>query len=475
MLLPAGRRQKKWIDYLKNYFPNDEFFEIYSERKFYEIVDGDYDLVITDYEIPWGSGIRVLKEVKKRKEFVPVIMVLSGIFEDVVIEAMKHGLDDYVIKDSLGRLPFSIKIAMERVSRIRKDIEYKKVLLDLLKTPFPDFDSAVKRINEIVSKTIDVGRVSLWFYDENKKELTCHDLYTLSKNSHERGIVLKAENYPKYFKAFERSILIDASDAMKDERTSEYAEYLKKFGIVSMMDIALRKNGKLIGVICNEHNSFREWSIEEKNFIVSVAEFVVNLMESFERKKTEEKLKEKEELYMAIAEKSSSGIFILQDGKIKYANRAFIDATGYDIDELNRIGYLSVVHEEDRKKVENAIRDIIEGKSISVPQFRYISKGGGVYWAVGTGGIIEHEGKIAFLGIITDITKTRRAEERYKHLFEEIKDAILVSTVEGKFIDANDAALKLLGYESKEELFKIDIAKDFYYNPGERKNYERSC
>ncbi|MBC7128428.1 MAG: MEKHLA domain-containing protein [Thermoplasmatales archaeon] len=468
IVVASGEEMKKIVDYLKNYFPNDEFFEVYSERKFYEIVDREYDVVITDYEIPWGSGIRVLREVKKRKEFVPVIMVLSGIFEDVVIEAMKHGLDDYVIKDSLRRLPFSIKIAMERVSRIRKDIEYKKVLLDLLKTPFPDFDSAVKRINEIVSKTLGVERVSLWFYDENKKELVCYDLYTLSKNSHERGIVLKAENYPRYFEAFEKSILIDASDAMKDERTSEYAEYLKEFGIVSMMDIALRKNGKLIGVICHEHNSFREWSIEEKNFIVSVAEFVVNLMESFERKRAEERLKEKEEIYKTIAEKSSSGIFILQDGEIKFANRAFIEAVGYDIDELNRIGYLSVVHEEDRKKVEDAIKDIIEGKAISVPEFRYVAKDGKTYWAVGTGGIIEYEKKPALLGIITDITKTRRAEEKYKRLFERTKDAILASTVEGKFIDANEAALKLLGYESKEELSKIDIAKDFYYNPGER-------
>ncbi|MEM2388464.1 MAG: response regulator, partial [Candidatus Thermoplasmatota archaeon] len=236
-IIVASREEtKNLVEYLKKYFPDDEFIEIYNELKFYEIVDGNYDLLITDYEIPWGNGIRVLKEVKKRKEFVPVIMVISSIFEEVVIEAMKHGLDDYVIKDSLGRLPFSIKLAIERFSRIKKDAEYKKVLLDLFKTSFPDFDSAIKRINEVVSKTMGVERVSLWFYDEEKKELKCHDLYILSKNSHEKGLVLKAENYPKYFDAFEKSILIDASDAMKDERTSEYAEYLKEYGIISMMD-----------------------------------------------------------------------------------------------------------------------------------------------------------------------------------------------------------------------------------------------
>ncbi|MEM2583632.1 MAG: PAS domain S-box protein [Candidatus Thermoplasmatota archaeon] len=468
-IIVASREEtKNLVEYLKKYFPDDEFIEIYNELKFYEIVDGNYDLLITDYEIPWGNGIRVLKEVKKRKEFVPVIMVISSIFEEVVIEAMKHGLDDYVIKDSLGRLPFSIKLAIERFSRIKKDAEYKKVLLDLFKTSFPDFDSAIKRINEVVSKTMGVERVSLWFYDEEKKELKCHDLYILSKNSHEKGLVLKAENYPKYFDAFEKSILIDASDAMKDERTSEYAEYLKEYGIISMMDVSLRKNGKLIGVICHEHNSFREWSIEEKNFVVSIAEFVVNLMESFERKKVEEKIKEKEELYKAIAENSSSGIFILQGGEIKFANRALIDALGYDIEELNKVGYLSVIYEEDRKKIEDAIKGIIEGKTAIVPEFRYISKDGALHWAVGTGSVIEIEGKPAIIGTITDITKIRRAEEKYKELFERMKDAILVSTLEGKFVDANESALKLLGYDSKEELFKIDIAKDFYYNPGDR-------
>ncbi|MBC7081335.1 MAG: PAS domain S-box protein [Thermoplasmatales archaeon] len=459
---------KNLVYYLRKYFPDDEFIEIYNEVGFYEIVDGDYDLVLTDYEIPWGNGIRVLIEVKKRKEFVPVIMVLSPVFEEVVIEAMKHGLDDYVIKDSIGRLPFAIKIAIERVNRIKRDMEYKKALLELFKTSFKDFDSAIRKINETVSKTMNVERVSLWFYDEQKRELSCHDLYTLSKNSHEKELILKADSYPRYFQAFEKSILIDASDAMKDERTSEYADYLRKYGIVSMMDVSLRKNGKLIGVICYEHNSFREWSIEEKNFAISIAEFVVNLIESFERKKAEEKIKEKEELYRAICESSGSGIFIMQEGEIKFANRSLIDALGHTIDELNKMGYLSVVYEEDRKKVEDAIKEIIEGKTAIVPEFRYVSKDGFIQWAVGSGRVIEIEGKPAFIGVITDITKTRRAEERYKELFEKSKDAILISTVEGKFIDANDSALKLLGYESKEELFKIDIAKDFYYNPNER-------
>ncbi len=62
-----------------------------------------------------------------------------------------------------------------------------------------------------------------------------------------------------------------------------------------------------------------------------------------------------------------------------------------------------------------------------------------------------------------------RSEEKYRHLFEEMKDAIYISTIDGKFIDVNQAMVDLLGYRNKEEVLKIDITKDFYYMPEKRK------
>jgi len=59
-------------------------------------------------------------------------------------------------------------------------------------------------------------------------------------------------------------------------------------------------------------------------------------------------------------------------------------------------------------------------------------------------------------------------EEKYQTLFTELKDTIYESTPEGKLIDINPAGIELFGYSSKEEILKVDIARDLYINPEER-------
>ncbi|MCE5330258.1 diguanylate cyclase [bacterium] len=80
--------------------------------------------------------------------------------------------------------------------------------------------------------------------------------------------------------------------------------------------------------------------------------------------------------------------------------------------------------------------------------------------------------------IYEDLTRLKQAdkeikisEERYKDLFESSIDGIYQSTIEGKYIDANPALVKMLGYDSKEELIKIDIPTQLYAHEEDRPRY----
>jgi two-component system NtrC family sensor kinase len=84
------------------------------------------------------------------------------------------------------------------------------------------------------------------------------------------------------------------------------------------------------------------------------------------------------------------------------------------------------------------------------------------------------------VAICRDITESRKAEEKvrvseeyYRRLFENIHCSVYISSKEGKFIDANQAFLDLLGYESKEEFLSIDIEKDLYVRPEDRHKFQR--
>lgn len=64
----------------------------------------------------------------------------------------------------------------------------------------------------------------------------------------------------------------------------------------------------------------------------------------------------------------------------------------------------------------------------------------------------------------------RDSEERYRTLFEESRDAIYITTIEGRFIDVNKFALGLFGY-TREEMVKLN-AIDIYANPDDRKRFQ---
>ncbi len=86
--------------------------------------DEAYDLVLTDYQLPWTNGLAILHSVKSRYPDCPVIMVTGTGSEEIAVEAMKAGLDDYVIKAPphckiFGRLSVSVRTVLERAQERR--------------------------------------------------------------------------------------------------------------------------------------------------------------------------------------------------------------------------------------------------------------------------------------------------------------------------------------------------------------------
>jgi len=75
----------------------------------------DYSLVFIDYQLRWSTGTELLKVIRARSSSLPVIMVTDTGNEEIAVEAMKGGLNDYVLKKHLQRLPFAIQDCLERV------------------------------------------------------------------------------------------------------------------------------------------------------------------------------------------------------------------------------------------------------------------------------------------------------------------------------------------------------------------------
>ncbi|HEA67176.1 MAG TPA: PAS domain S-box protein [Desulfobacterales bacterium] len=88
-------------------------------------------------------------------------------------------------------------------------------------------------------------------------------------------------------------------------------------------------------------------------------------------------------------------------------------------------------------------------------------------------------GEVSKLAIFHDITPTKACEVKlkateqdYQRLFEHMGCGVFISSREGKFVDVNQTLVDMLGYESKEELLKIDIAGDLYLWPQDRQKFQ---
>ena len=110
---------------LKMTFPGCIVKEVSSEDTLTQLMKEDYfDLVVTDYWVGWATGVEILKDIKYCFPNMPVIMLTNSSGEHIAVEAMKTGLDDYVIKSqpSYKRLAAAVRKSLEHVDQ-RKQIK----------------------------------------------------------------------------------------------------------------------------------------------------------------------------------------------------------------------------------------------------------------------------------------------------------------------------------------------------------------
>src|SRR5260370_16409011 len=72
-----------------------------------------YDVILADYQFAGWTGMDALELVRQQRTHIPFILVSGALGEEKEVECIKDGVDDYILKDSLVRLPLPIFPALE--------------------------------------------------------------------------------------------------------------------------------------------------------------------------------------------------------------------------------------------------------------------------------------------------------------------------------------------------------------------------
>lgn len=97
-----------------------------SEAEMVDALYEDWDLILSDYNLPGYSGLAALDKVRALGKLVPFILVSGEIGEDIAVQAMRNGANDYLLKSNLARLAPAALLAIEanrtRIAKQRADL-----------------------------------------------------------------------------------------------------------------------------------------------------------------------------------------------------------------------------------------------------------------------------------------------------------------------------------------------------------------
>jgi diguanylate cyclase (GGDEF)-like protein/PAS domain S-box-containing protein len=165
--------------------------------------------------------------------------------------------------------------------------------------------------------------------------------------------------------------------------------------------------------------------------------------------------------YQALVEQSLVGVYVVQDGRVVYANPRLAELFGYTPAQVTSLeSVMALVHPDDRPAVEERIRQRIAGEvATSTHVLRGLRRDGTVVELEVYSTRTEHDGRPAVTGTMIDATVRRERErsleareQRLRDLIENAADIVYTCDLEGRITSLNRAGERLTGYTAAEAM-----------------------
>jgi PAS domain S-box-containing protein len=252
------------------------------------------------------------------------------------------------------------------------------------------------------------------------------------------------------------SVFLHVNQTMLKKFQAQLYPVIEKSGFLFLPEFKMkRKNGT---VFSSEHSV-----IPLKNEQGKRIGWVSVIRDITERKRAEEVLKESEEKFRNLAEQSPNMIFIHKKGQVVYANKKCEEMTGYKREEFYSPGFdfMTLIAPESKDLIRASFTKHKKGQNVPPYEYTLITKKGQRIEALLTSQLINFEGERAILGIVTDITEHKIAEEKYRSLYSAMNEGVCLheidyddkgKVVDYRFIDINPAYESITGLKKEKAI-----------------------
>lgn len=380
------------------------------------------DLILSDYMLPDFDGLSALRMARENESYIPFIITTGSVNEEIAVECMKAGADDYVLKDRLVRLGPAIHTAIEKKRYQAEKLKAEEALRENEEK----YRFLVENVTDLIVKVDPEGRFQ--FVSPSYCEL-------FGKREED----LLGKHFMPLVHEEDREKTQKAMESLYRPPYTCYVEQraLTKYGWrwLAWTDRAiLDDNGKVTS-------------------IVAVGKDI------HQRKEYEEALRESEEQYKSLFENEHTIMLLIDpdDGRIVDANPAACTFYGYERTRMRAMNFHDIISLP-QDEVARRVADIRQQKRQKFKSKHRLA-GGDIRDVEALAGQIIVQGKPLIYSIVNDVTERRRVEEAlekshefYLSLFEKFPGMIWRSDCDGNINYVNQSLVQFTGRAFNDEL-----------------------
>ncbi len=199
---------------------------------------------------------------------------------------------------------------------------------------------------------------------------------------------------------------------------------------------------------------------------------------NIERKRVqvENELHESKEKFRTLVEAATEGLIMVNDGKISFSNNVISKMTGYESADLVNLSLNEIISNNNNKDlVDSFSKNIIKEGQF---ELNLMKKNGGFVEVLATSTVAGFYGKTVNIIIVKDLSIDRNLNPsnlEYQKLINTLNFGFFKVRIDakGKFIYANETAIRILGFDNFEELSEVNIFR-LFADAADRKNLRKS-
>ena len=339
-----------------------------------------YDVVLSDYRLPQWTGMDALRLLRESRRDTPFILVTGGLGEERAVECLMEGASDYIMKNSLARLPVAVMRALEdgrlreergrAMEALRTSQEQLRLLLDSTAEGIYgiDLDGLCTFCNTAAARTLRFA---------SPEDILGRNVHDLIHHTRRDGSPYPETECP-IFNAFRtgEGVRLENEVLWRQDGTPFDADYFSH---------PIRKDGAIVGA-------------------------VVTFLDVTEKRRMERELLQKEARFRQLTEASFEGVAVSENGIVLEANAGFAEIFGYSVDEIIGRSTMDFVAPDSEQMVGQRVRGNLEGRYELIGK----RKDGSRLILEVTGRTVTGGERIQRISAIRDITEKRHLEEQVR-------------------------------------------------------------